>query len=74
MHKLRLPSLWWLLISVNIFWLGLNIRNNAVGVIFMPYLVERFTPPEILNTALGAMRTAGLVIAMLVQRSLVRKS
>ncbi len=58
---------WPLLISVNLFWLGLNIRNNAVGSLFMPYLVARFAPPEILNTALGGMRTAGLVIAMLVQ-------
>lgn len=67
MNKSRLYSLWFLLIGVNIFWLGLNIRNNGVGSIFMPYLVERFAAPEIRNTALGAMRTAGLVIAMLVQ-------
>jgi MFS family permease len=66
MKKLRTASIWFF-ISVNIFWLGLNMRNNAVGTVFMPYLVERFTAPEIRNTALGAMRTAGLVIAMLVQ-------
>lgn len=57
---------WPLLISVNLFWLGLNTRNNAVNI-FMIYLVERFTQPDVHNTALGAMRTAGLVIAMLVQ-------
>jgi len=67
MKTLRAASLWPLLISVNLFWLGLNIRNNAVGSIFMPYLVERFAPPELLNTAFGAMRTASLVVAMLVQ-------
>ena len=67
MSKTRSAILWSLLIAVNIFWLGLNFRNNAIGSIFMPYLVERFTAPEIRNTALGAMRTAGLVIAMLVQ-------
>lgn len=58
---------WPFLIAINLFWLGLNFRNNANGNVFMPYLVERFVAPEVLNTALGAMRTAGLVIAMLVQ-------
>ena len=66
MKKYQVVSIGFL-IGVNIFWLGLNMRNNAVGTVFMPYLVERFTAPEIRNTALGAMRTAGLVIAMLVQ-------
>ncbi len=60
-------SRWYDLISVNLFWLGLNVRNNAVGAIFMPYLVDQFARPEVRNTALGEMRTAGLVIAMLVQ-------
>lgn len=54
-------------ITINIFWLGLNIRNTALGSIFMPYLVGLFAPEAIKNTALGAMRSAGLVIAMLVQ-------
>jgi Na+/melibiose symporter-like transporter len=45
----------------------LNIRNNAVGAIFLPYLVDQFVRPEVRNTALGGIRTAGLVIAMLVQ-------
>ncbi|RPI58744.1 MAG: MFS transporter [Chloroflexi bacterium] len=63
MKRLR----WHDLVSVNLFWLGLNIRNNAVGAIYMPYLVDQFVRPEIRNTALGEMRTAGLVIAMLIQ-------
>lgn len=58
---------WYDYLTINLFWLGLNIRNNALGVIFMPYLVDLFVSPEIKNTALGEMRTAGLVIAMLVQ-------
>ena len=58
---------WLDLIGINLFWLGLNMRNNAVGAIFMPYLVDAFVRPEVRNTALGEMRTAGLVIAMLVQ-------
>ena len=58
---------WVSLITINLFWLGLNLRNNAVGVIFMPYLVDRFVDEGLRNSALGGMRTAGLVIAMLVQ-------
>jgi len=63
MKRLR----WYDYVTVNLFWLGLNIRNNAVGAIFMPYLVDAFVRGEVKNTALGAMRTAGLIIAMLVQ-------
>ena len=58
---------WLDLIKINLFWLVINIRNNAVGVVFMPFLVDMFVRPESKNTALGEMRTAGLVIAMLVQ-------
>ena len=63
MKRLR----WYDYITINIFWLGLNIRNTALGSIFMPYLVALFAPEAVKNTALGAMRSAGLVIAMLVQ-------
>jgi Na+/melibiose symporter-like transporter len=63
MKRLR----WYDYLSINLFWLGLNIRNTALGSIFMPYLVGIFAPEAIKNTALGGMRSAGLVIAMLVQ-------
>jgi MFS family permease len=58
---------WYDYITLNLFWLGLNIRNTALGSIFMPYLVGLFAPEAIKNSALGGMRAAGLVIAMLVQ-------
>jgi MFS family permease len=63
MKRLR----WYDYLTINLFWLGLNIRNTALGSIFMPYLVGIFAPEEIKNSALGGMRSAGLVIAMLVQ-------
>ncbi len=63
MKRLR----WYDYLTINLFWLGLNIRNTALGSIFMPYLVGIFAPEAIKNTALGGMRSAGLVIAMLVQ-------
>ncbi len=63
MKKLR----WYDLITINLFWLALNMRNTAVGSLFQPYLVDTFVHPEIKNTALGILRTAGLIIALLVQ-------
>ncbi len=52
---------------INLFWFGMNVRNTAVGSIFMPYLVALYAPPDWKNTALSAMSTAGLIIAMIVQ-------
>ena len=63
MKRLR----WFDYLSINLFWLGLNIRNTAVGTIFMPFLVEIYAPSDWKNTALSLMRTAGLIIAMLIQ-------
>lgn len=63
MKKIR----WYDAITINLFWLGLNIRNNSVGTIFIPYLVVNFVSAAIRNTALGELRTVGLIIAMLVQ-------
>jgi MFS family permease len=58
---------WHDFISINLFWLGMNVRNTAIGSVFTPYLVAKFVPEGVRNTALGAISTAGLVIAMLVQ-------
>ncbi|MCL4530606.1 MAG: MFS transporter [Chloroflexi bacterium] len=63
MKRLR----WYDYLTLNLFWFGLNIRNTALGSIFMPYLVGIFVPEAVKNSALGGMRAAGLVIAMLVQ-------
>jgi MFS family permease len=63
MKRLR----WYDFITINLFWLGLNIRNTAVGSVFTPYLIALFVPEGSRNTALGFISTAGLVIAMLVQ-------
>src|SRR4030043_1338404 len=58
---------WLDFLSINLFWLGMNFRNTAVGAYFMPYLVDIYAPADWKNTALSMMRTAGLIIAMLVQ-------
>ncbi len=61
------PLRWYNHLAINLFWLGLNIRNQAVGSLFLPYLVDVFARAEVKNTALGGLRTAGLIVAMLVQ-------
>lgn len=58
---------WLDLIGINLFWLGINIRNNAVHAIYLPYLVELNTDPAVQNSALGFARSLGLIIAMLAQ-------
>jgi MFS family permease len=58
---------WYDHISINLLWLAINVRNNAVGGLFLPYLVDLFAREEIKNTALGGLRTAGLIVAMLAQ-------
>src|SRR4030042_70468 len=63
MKRLR----WYDYLSINLFWLGLNIRNTAVGSIFMPYLVDIYAPADWKNTSLSLMRTAGVIMPMLIQ-------
>src|SRR5512136_2684739 len=58
---------WYDYLFINIFWLGMNVRNTAVGSVFMPYLVALYAPPDWKNSALSAMSTAGLIIAMIIQ-------
>jgi MFS family permease len=58
---------WYDFLFINVFWLGMNVRNTAVGSVFMPYLVALYAPPDWKNSALSAMSTAGLIIAMIVQ-------
>ena len=63
MKRLR----WYDFLFINLYWFGLNVRNTAVGSIFIPYLVAIYAPADWKNTALSAISTAGLIIAMLVQ-------
>jgi MFS family permease len=63
MKRLR----WYDYITINLFWLGLNFRNTAVGTIIMPYLVDLFVPAAVRNTAFGALRASGMIIALVAQ-------
>jgi len=63
MRKLR----WFDCITINIYWLGLNMVSGSLTPIILPYLVALFVGEEMKGTALGTLRSAGLAIAILVQ-------
>jgi MFS family permease len=57
---------WYNLISLNIYWLGINITTNILPVL-LPALVLMFMPENQKSTALADIRVIGLVVAMLIQ-------
>ena len=63
MKRLR----WYDFITHNIYWLGLSMGSGSLTPIILPVLVLQFVGPDVKNTALGMMRAAGLVVAVLVQ-------
>lgn len=58
---------WYEHLSINSFWLGLNISSGIITPLLLPYLVVQFMPPEYKNTYLATLRVVGLAVAMLVQ-------
>jgi len=58
---------WYDYLTLNIYWLGLNISAGTITPVLLPYLVARFVPPEQKNSYLATARVAGLAVAMLVQ-------
>jgi len=63
MQRLSIGDFIWL----NIYWLGLNMASGSLTPIILPVLVQQFVGPEVKNTFYGALRAAGLVVAILVQ-------
>ena len=63
MKKIR----WFDHLTINIYWLGLNMATGSLTPIILPYLVALFVGEAMKGTALGTLRSAGLVIAILVQ-------
>ncbi len=63
MKRLR----WWDYITINIYWLGLNIASGSITPIILPFLVAKFVPPEVKGTYLAYIRVAGLAVAMMIQ-------
>jgi len=54
-------------LTVNIYWLGLNFVTGSLTPIILPHMVQQFVPEALKNTYYGGLRTAGLIVAILVQ-------
>jgi MFS family permease len=58
---------WYDHITINIYWLGINIASGTITPVLLPYLVALFVAPELKNTYLATIRVVGLAVAMMVQ-------
>jgi MFS family permease len=63
MTKLR----WTDFITINLYWLALNVASNSLHPIILPVRVQQLVPEELKATYLGVLTFAGLVVAILVQ-------
>jgi len=54
-------------VTINAYWLGINIASGILTPILLPYLVLLFMPEAYKNTYLATVRVVGLAVAMLVQ-------
>jgi MFS family permease len=54
-------------ITINIYWLGMSFIAVSLTPVIIPYLVQQFVPEALKNTYLGGLRSAGLIVAILVQ-------
>lgn len=62
------PKLRWIdHVTINAYWLGINIASGILTPILLPYLVLLFMPEGYKNTYLATVRVIGLAVAMLVQ-------
>jgi MFS family permease len=58
---------WYDYITYNIYWLGLNMSSGSLTPIILPVLVAQFVGEATKGTYLGVLRSAGLIVAILVQ-------
>jgi len=63
MKKIR----WWDHLTINAYWLGLNVISGSLTPLILPLLVEHFVGAEVKNTYYGLLRSAGLLVAILIQ-------
>ncbi len=54
-------------ITYNIYWLGLNMATGSLTPVILPFLVAGFVGDATKGTYLGILRSAGLLVAILVQ-------
>ena len=58
---------WYDHITINIYWLGINVASGTITPVLLPYLVALFAPAALKNTYLANIRVVGLAVAMAVQ-------
>jgi MFS family permease len=58
---------WYEYITINIYWLGINVSTGTITPVLLPFLVAMFVPTAMKNTSLATVRVLGLAAAMLVQ-------
>lgn len=58
---------WYDHLTINIYWLGLNVASGSITPVILPFLVALFVPPEQKNTYLATIRVIGLAVAMMIQ-------
>jgi MFS family permease len=63
MKRLR----WHEYITYNMYWFALSMGSGSLTPIILPWLVQQFVDPGMKNTFYGALRAAGLAVAILVQ-------
>jgi MFS family permease len=58
---------WYDHLTINAYWLGINIASGTITPVLLPFLVVMLMPVEQKNTHLATVRVIGLAVAMLVQ-------
>jgi len=58
---------WYDYLTINSYWLGINVASGTITPVLLPYLVALFAPIELKNTYLATVRVIGLAVAMAVQ-------
>jgi MFS family permease len=58
---------WWDYVTMNIYWLGLNIASGSLTPYILPLLVAQLVGEASKGTALGGLRVATMAVAILVQ-------
>ena len=58
---------WYDYLTINAFWLGINVSSGIITPVLLPYLVALFVPADQKNTYLAILRVITLAVAMMVQ-------
>ncbi len=54
-------------VTINLYWLGMGFVAVSLTPVILPHLVQQFVPEALKNTYYGGLRSAGLIVAILIQ-------